>query len=142
MDYDNIRNLLLNLQKDQNLVEEEKFKMYLNYVLKIRKLAYKGDKNAQYDLAQHFENYNFTGNPNLNFNIKKRFYWYLKSANNNNADACNNLADLYETGIGCKIDLQKALFYYEKAKSLGNILGRKNYNQMLKDLKKGGLYNN
>jgi TPR repeat protein len=141
MNYTEIRSLLLNLHMDDTLLEDIKIKRYSEYILKIRKLAYQANSNAQYDLAQHYENYNFLGNPNPNFNIKKRFYWYLKAANNNNDDACNNLADLFETGIGCEKDLKKALFYYEKSKILGNELGKRNYRQMLRDLKKGGIYN-
>lgn len=140
MNYIDIRKLLINLQIDKDLSEDLKVKKYLEYISKIRVLAYKGNSNAQYDLAQHYENYNFLGDPNPNFNSKKRFYWYLKAANNNNGNACNNLADLFETGAGCERNLQKALSYYKKSMELGDTLGRINYKIMLKDLKKGGVY--
>lgn len=141
MKYIEIRQILLNLQAENNLPEDTKAQKYLEYISKIRRLAYNGNSDAQYDLAQHYENYGFLGDPNPNFNVKKRFYWYLKAANNNHGDACNNLADLFETGMGCEKNLQTALSYYEKSSKLGNALGKKNYKQMSADLKKGGIYN-
>lgn len=139
--YKKTREILLMLYSKVELSEKEKVIFYNEYIYKIRKLAYSGNAEAQYDLAQHYEDVGFLGDPNPCFNNSKRFYWYLKAAKNNNGAAYNNLADLIERGDGCEIDLNKSLDYYKKSMELGNVLGKKNYKKMLQDLKKGGMYN-
>lgn len=138
--YQETRNLLLTLYKDNLLSYENKLNIYNEYIYCIRKLAYIGNFEAQYDLAQHYEDSGFWGCPNPYFNNKKRFYWYLKSANNGNGEAFNNLADLFERGDGCIKDLDKSITFYKKAMELGSSLGKKNYKKMLKDFENGGIY--
>ena len=73
-------------------------------------------------------------------NVFKMFYWYTKAANNNHAAACNNLADMYERGVACNQDIQKALSLYKKAAELGDFCGKKNYKLLLKQIR-SGIYN-
>ena len=138
--YKEIRDMFLKLYSEEGLSEEIKLEKYNEYLFGIRRLAYKGNSEAQYDLAQHYEDFSFLGNPNPCFNKLKRIYWYNKAAKNSHASAYNNLADLFERGDGCEKDLNKALSYYKKSMELGDVLGKKNYKQMLRDLKKGGIY--
>jgi len=117
--------------------EEEKNIKYAQYLNALRKLAYNGYLDAQYDLAQHYEDMGFWGLPNPYHNIHKKFYWYSKAAENNHAAACNNLADMYERGEGCTQDIKKALSLYKKSANLGDSCGRKNYKLLLKQIKSG-----
>lgn len=111
--------------------------LYKEYISLIRKSAYKGYPAAQYDLAQSYEDVGFWGVPNPYENIQKRFYWYSKAAFNNYAAAYNNLADMFERGIGHSKDIKKALEYYKKAADLGDKLGKKNYKILTKQIEKG-----
>lgn len=138
--YNKIRNILLNLYSEIPLSEDVKLQRYKEYIAGIRKLAYKQNPEAQYDLAQHYEEYNILGNPNPNHNKSKRLYWYKKAAKNKNASAYNNLADLFERGDGCEVNLIKALRCYEESMKLGDVLGKQNYKKMLRDFEKGGIY--
>lgn len=130
--YEHIRKILLDLYKyPQNDIEVKRNK-YNEYLRSLRILAYRGYSEAQYDLAQHYEDMSIWGAPNPYENISKRFYWYSKAAANNHAGAFNNLADMYERGIGCKKNIKKALEYYKKSGELGDDLGKKNYKILLK----------
>ncbi len=122
------------LSKD--LSKTEKLKLHKKYVELIRKCAYSGNPKAQFDLGQEYENMNFVSINNPNFNAKKRFYWYKKAVEQNHAEACNNLAHLYETGEGCKKNIKLALRLYKKSANLGYDIGKKNYKIMLKQLGK------
>ena len=119
-------NILLDLYNVKVSEEEKKIK-YSQYLSTLRKLAYNGNSEAQYDLAQHYENIGFWGLPNPYYNVRKKFYWYSKAANNNHAAACNNLADMYECGVGCEKSIEKALELYKKSAKLGDFIGKKNY---------------
>ena len=122
--------------------EELKNMKYEKYLKKTLELALKGCLDSQFDLAQHYDKGGFFGEINPHFNNFKRFYWYVKSALNGYGDSYNNLADLIERGDGCKKNLSKALLYYKRAKELGCELGKVNYEIMLKDMGKGGIYYN
>ncbi len=139
--YKEARQIFLNLYSNKDLSRPEKIKLYNLYISKIRKLAYSNNRDAQYDLAQHYEDNGYLGYPNPKFNNNKRFYWYNKAAENGSGEAYNNLADLFERGDGCEKNLEKALLYYKKSMDLNYNLGKNNYKKMIKDLKKGGLYN-
>jgi TPR repeat protein len=105
---------------------DEKQEQYNLFIQGIRKLAYNNFVKAQYDLAQHYEDINFWGVENPFFNTNRRFYWYSKAAENNHAEACNHLGSLYELGEGCKIDLEKSLYFFNKSADLGDDLGKQN----------------
>jgi TPR repeat protein len=113
----------------------EKSILYSEYLHLIRKAAYYGNSEAQYELGQTYEDINAIGfNPKCNF-IKAR-YWYGKACKQNQPDACNNLASMYDNGIGGVKDLKMALILYKKAMDLGNVLAKKNYKLHRKQLKK------
>lgn len=115
-------------------------KLYFKYLKLIRKAAYIGNLESQYDLAQQYETMSFLDMNNPMFNAAKRIYWYTKACDQNHDEACNNLASIYELGEGCDIDLNRALELYKKSSYLGSPNGKKNYKIMLKDLRKGGRY--
>ena len=119
--------------------KDEKSRLYQQYLSALRKLAYRNNAEAQYCLAVHYEDYGTMGDPNPYYNVSKKLYWYIKAANNNHASACNNLADIYERGDGCKKDIRKALELYKRAAELGDWCGKKNYPHLKKQLKKVGL---
>ena len=130
------RDILLNLYEVKASEDEKKIR-YAQYLNTLRKLAYNGNSEAQYDLAGHYEDMGFWGLQNPYHNIRKKFYWYTKAANNNHAAANNNLADMYERGEGCVQNIKKALGLYKRATELGDIYGKKNYKLLLKQIKTG-----
>lgn len=84
---------------------------YLNTYLK----AVRGDAQAQFLLAERYENGNGIEKSPL-----KAIKWYEKAAENNNADALNNLGYCYEYALGVAQSSKKAFEYYEKAAKLNN----------------------
>ena len=59
-------------------------------------------------------------------NETKAFEWYLKSAENGNAIAQNNLGDCYKNGIGTDKNETKAFEWYLKSAEDGNSDGQVN----------------
>lgn len=116
---------------DKILSKDTLYKIYLSF---LRKSAYLGFPEAQYDLGQTYEDYNFWGE-NPNYSFKKCIYWYKKACKQGVPAAYNNLAGFYENGDGVIKDIQKALELYKKAYELGDINGKKNYKLLLKQLK-------
>jgi uncharacterized protein len=119
-----------NLQKDYKMLKREKVINHAKYIALIRKAAYKGNPDAQYELGLNYEDQNYFI-PNPMYNLKKRFYWYSKAAEMNHPEACNNLASLYEKGEGVKKNMKKALFFYKKAYQLGCSYAKNNYKLLL-----------
>ena len=134
--YNRLKSIMRSLYESK-YNEEEKKRIYIDYLKSLRKLAYRGNAEAQYDLAQHYEGIGFWGVPNPYDSVLKRFYWYSKAASNNHAAAHNNLADMYERGDGCTQNIKKAAELYKRAAELGDILGKKNYKLLLKQIKIG-----
>jgi TPR repeat protein len=116
---------------------DKKNKNYKEYIQSLRKLAYRGNPEAQYDLAQHYEDMGVMGYPNPYHSISKKFYWYLKAAEKNHPEALNNLANMYVKGEFCKQDIQKALELFEKAANSGISYIVENYKLLLKQIKMG-----
>lgn len=113
----------------------EKPILYAEYLCLIRKAAYNGNAEAQYELGQTYEDITAIGvNPKCNF--AKARYWYEKACKQNCSGACNNLASMYDNGIGGVKDLKMALILYKKAMDLGDILAKNNYKLHLRQLKK------
>jgi hypothetical protein len=108
--------------------------IYNEYFTLLKRAAYSGHADAQYDLAQQYETMNYLSIENPKYNPTKCIYWYTKAAEQNHAAACNNLATFYESGNGCKKDLKKALALYRKAAELGDLQGKKNYKIMKRQL--------
>ncbi|MFN0290102.1 tetratricopeptide repeat protein [Pedobacter helvus] len=114
--------------------------VYREYLFLLRKAAYSGHLEAQYDLAQQYETMSFLAINNPMSNPKKRIYWYTKACERNHPEACNNLASLYELGEGCDKNLDLALALYKKSAELGSPNGKENYKIMIKDMANGGMY--
>lgn len=125
---------IINRLYDESLCERIKHELYEEYVSLLRRSAYLGNPEAQFELGQTYEDINFWGDPTL-YNPKKLFYWYQKACEGNYGEACNSLAHMYELGVVVERDLQKALKLYEKASLLGSDTGKRNYKLMLKQLK-------
>lgn len=115
--------------------EEEKEIIYNEYFTLIKRAAYLGHADAQYDLGQQYETMNYLNIENPKYNPTKCIYWYTKACAQNHAAACNNLAAFYESGTGCEKDLQKALMLYKKSAELGDSLGKENYKIMKQQLR-------
>lgn len=123
------------MYKYPNYIEEkEREEMYAQYFNLLKKAAYFGIPEAQYDYGQQYESMNYLNIQNPKYNPKKCIYWYTKACMQNHAEACNNLASFYETGEGCEKDLKKALDLYKKSADLGYSIGRKNYKIMLRQM--------
>ncbi|TDQ06547.1 tetratricopeptide repeat protein [Pedobacter metabolipauper] len=123
-----------------DLDEDERISVYYEYFKLIKESAYLGYTDAFFDLGQQYESMGFLGINNPKYNPKKCIYWYSKACNNGHAEACNNLASFYEEGIGCELDLNKALELYKRSAELGSVNGKKNYRIMIKDISKGDIY--
>jgi TPR repeat protein len=119
---------------NQSISGSKKISYYTEYLALLRSAAYKGHREAQYDLGQQYEDMNYLNLNNPKYNPKKCIYWYTKSCMQNYAAACNNLAYLYETGAGCRKNLKLALQLYKKAADLGYEIAKDNYRIMLKQI--------
>ncbi len=91
------------MRKNKNF---EKHKLYWLAFDHLKKSAYSGNPEGQYDYAQQFDSISFLGVNNPLYNPKKCIYWYTKSATGGYAEAYNNLADFYERGEGIRQDLK------------------------------------
>jgi TPR repeat protein len=114
--------------------------LYRLYFRLLKKAAYLGHTEGQYDYAQQFENMSFLGLKNPLYNSKKCIFWYTKACSKGHAEAFNSLAIFYEKGEGCKTDLKMALEFYRKSAEFGSPNGKRNYKIMIKDLAEGGKY--
>jgi hypothetical protein len=118
---------------------DSKKTLFKQYIDILRKLAYTNNSEAQYMLGVLYDDidglYVSLGN-SLKYNSEKAVYWYQRAANNNDVSACNNLASMYISGTGCKRDIRKAIFLYEKAIDLGETAGyvKENYLYILKEV--------
>ncbi len=120
-----------------SLSSEEKHKLYWLAFDHIKKSAYSGNPESQYDYAQQFDSISFLGNRNPLFNPKKCIYWYTKAANGGYVEAYNNLADFYERGEGIRQDLKMSYELYKKGAELGSASAKSNLRIFEKDIKKG-----
>lgn len=114
--------------------DEDRKVIYNEYFSLLKRAAYVGHADAQYDLGQQYETMNYLSIENPKYNPAKCIFWYTKASVQNHAAACNNLATFYESGEGCKKDLKKALALYKKAADLGDSPGKKNYRIMKRQL--------
>lgn len=80
----------------------------------LEKLARDGDADAQYQLAIRYE----TGTHNLPQNWNLALYWFKQSAQRGHILAMQNLAHLYQDGVGgIAVDQKTARYWREKAAS-------------------------
>jgi TPR repeat protein len=114
--------------------DEQRRNIYNEYFNLLKRAAYVGHADAQFDLGQQYETMNYLSIENPKYNPKKCIYWYTKAAEQSHAAACNNLATFYESGQGCEKDLEKALALYKKSAELGDALGKKNYKIMKRQM--------
>ncbi len=119
----------LNIDERQNSYDE--------YLKILRASAYKGYPEAQYNLAQHYDDIGYWGVPNPYYNPRKKFYWYSKAASQNHFDALNNLANMYEKGEFCQQNIRRALELYEQAAKSGITYIKNNYKLLLKQIEQG-----
>ena len=57
------------------------------------------------------------------------FFWFNRAASKGNAPAQRQLAKCYEDGVGCDIDLEKALLLYREAARNGDVEARRRLNR-------------
>lgn len=120
---------------DRNLLQDEQWELYNQYLKALRKAAYLGHKEAIYDLGQQYEDIGYIGIPNLNYSPQRCIYWYSKACNMGHPEACNNLSAFYEQGKGCKQDIQKAVELLKRSAELGSSLGKRNYKLIINQIK-------
>lgn len=104
------------------LAQEQKDFLYKEYVSLLRKAAYQGHAEAQFELALQYEDINYLGVNNPNYNAKKSFYWYEKAFKQNHAAACLNLASYYGEGKIVKKNKAKEFDLMLKSFQFGNKL--------------------
>src|SRR5436190_21481472 len=106
-DYTKAIEIIDNLQKNYKKLGRTKVAFeHAKYLTLVRKAAYKGNVEAQFELGLNYEDQNYFV-PNPMYNKENRFYWYLKAAKADHPEACNNLASLYEKGEGTKKNSKK-----------------------------------
>ena len=94
----------------------------------LKRLAEKGDTEAQYHLAVCY--YYGKG---VEMNIPEAIEWYRKAADRGHANAQCNLGICYEFGLGVNKDLSKAAYWYRKAAEQGNDIAKKALNKLQSD---------
>lgn len=119
------------------LSSKKRSEMYWEYFKLLKRCAYSGNPEGQYDYAQQFDSISLLGVNNPLYNVNKCIYWYSKSANSGFPEAYNNLASFYEEALGVKEDLLKSYDLYKKAAELGSYLGKKNLKLFERRIKKG-----
>lgn len=127
--------------KDKSLKGEKRLSTYKKVLALIRKAAYAGHPEAQFELGQQYDETSFLGVVNPMHNKEKMLYWYSKACDNNNAEACNCLAFMYEVGDGCKKDLSKAFTLYTKSARLGSGIGAENLKTFKRQMSRKGKSN-
>lgn len=83
----------------------------------VSQAAEKGDPIAQFMLGSSYYN----GSNGLGRDYKKAFYWFMKAAQQNHADAQVSVSNCYLFGHGVEADEERAFHWTEKASLLGNI---------------------
>lgn len=119
-----------------SLISAEIFKKMVNSIESSDCLACKAaveNDQAQFDLAIY---YTRDSDP---IDHDKAFYYYQKAAKQDNVDAVTGLAYCYLGGRGVKADNNQALFYFEKAATLGDKLARKNLISLLQNSDNNGV---
>jgi TPR repeat protein len=134
--YQQAKSITAKIYAKPELLGEERAIAYKEFLKLLRKAAYLGHYEAQFELGMHYGEVNCMG-INTRYNPKKCIRWYSKACDGNVADACNNLAIQYINGEGCEQDIKKALELYKKAIKLGSSCAKHNYKLTLKQIKAG-----
>jgi len=82
----------------------------------VEKAAFKGNSEAQHDLAAIYT----AGHANVTPNYDRAAYWFERAAENGVANARYNLGVLYHQGLGVEQNIETALEWYRKAAQLGH----------------------
>lgn len=83
-------------------------------------LAEKGNARAQLNLGKFHRLIGINGKPDLKLAVS----WLTKASNQNEAEAQESLADMYEQGEGVKKSLPEAEKWYQKAANLGDVFSQ------------------
>lgn len=125
------------LQMERNRPLQCKKQLYDIYFSLIKKSAYAGLPEAEFDYAQQFDTMTFIAVDNPFYNPKKCIYQYTKSAEGGYAEAYNNLADFYERGVGVRKDIRKSYELYRKGAELGSDNAKESLKIFNRDIKNG-----
>ncbi len=97
--------------------------IYLTELAKLKHQAEKGDKDAQFKLA------NIYFNPPPKIRVKQNYHramdWYLKAASSKHADAMYNIGFMYYKGYGVEVDDVQAISWFKLAERNGSKLAKR-----------------
>jgi TPR repeat protein len=102
-------------QTDSLLLLSKKQLRRQNTIGYYQKAAKLGNTDAQYRLAQFYEDGYY-----VKKSKKRAFSWYLRAANSGHPEAAEKVARMYEKGKGTKRDDQKAAAWYRVAMEHGS----------------------
>lgn len=85
------------------------------------KSAKQGNEYANYNLSSHY----FKGSKLLEKNLFQAFIYCKQAADMGNVEACEKLGYMYEKGLGCDRNPDKAKEYYDKTKPKNSLGGDK-----------------
>ena len=113
-----------------------------SYEDKLLKKADKGEKNAQYDLARHYEigfrlGFDFDDVNGMDADV----YWYQKAAEQGHDEAQYFLAMHYYRGLGVKQNSEIARYWFSKAAEQGNVRAQRKLNSFKDKMSKEELKN-
>lgn len=142
-EYKQARNILFQIEKYKNPEVYYHIGVIFHKGLSIKKdekeaaifflrAAKQGHLQAQYNIAYMYEKGIGTTEKG-----KEAATWYLKAAEQGMKKAQLKVGDLYYDGIGVERDLKKAAFWYKKVADKGSLVGRKLYEKVQFDMKKG-----
>jgi len=106
-------------EQDQRAVRKYRDLLITEALKVIRRLATQGDAyaDAQFFLASCYG----TGMLGLQVDHDKAYHLYLQAAKQNNSSACYRVAVCNELGAGTKKDNGRAVMFYRKAASIGDV---------------------
>lgn len=98
--------------KDYKEPHERDRELAKEYLIKAAK---QGDMYANMIMGQHYLNYK--GSDLFEKNDHEAFIYYKQAADMGHIDACRRVASMYENGVGCDKNPDKAKEYYNKTKA-------------------------
>ena len=73
---------------------------------KLQQRAEQGDPKSQVELGEQYE---------LKDNYEQALYWYMKAAEQGDAEGQSRVGDIYWGALGVPRDYEKAVYWYKKA---------------------------
>lgn len=119
----------LNLAREEVIQLRNKLSQYMSDTDKekiVDEYIRQVDQISLYDMYESGYNYYKRGQ------FKDAVYWYLKAAQQGNAEAQNNLGNMYFAGQGVKQDVEEALKWYIKSANQGNLNASNNLGNVYK----------